>query len=101
MSLKDLKIGTRLGLGFTAMLLLMAFIAGIGVLRLTSVGQATDEMVSQALVKERLAAEWLTNLKSNTVANYAMVKTTDAQVAAYFSKVQACLLYTSPSPRDS
>ncbi|CAA2109828.1 Methyl-accepting chemotaxis protein III [Variovorax paradoxus] len=89
MSLKDLKIGTRLGLGFTAMLLLMAFIAGIGVLRLTSVGQATDEMVSQALVKERLAAEWLTNLKSNTVANYAMVKTTDAQVAAYFSKVQA------------
>uniref|UniRef100_UPI000D3DA5E2 methyl-accepting chemotaxis protein n=1 Tax=unclassified Variovorax TaxID=663243 RepID=UPI000D3DA5E2 len=89
MSLKDLKIGTRLGLGFTAMLLLMVLIAGTGVARLTNVGNATDRMVAQSLVKERLASEWLTNLKTNTVANFAMVKTTDAQVAAYFSKLQA------------
>ncbi|QFZ87244.1 HAMP domain-containing protein [Variovorax paradoxus] len=89
MSLKDLKIGTRLGLGFAALLLLMAFIAGTGVLRLTNVGQATDEMVQGALVKERLANEWLSLLRSNTVANYAMVKTTDPEVAAYFAKVQA------------
>lgn len=89
MSLKDLKIGTRLGLGFAVMLLLMAFIAGTGVLRLTNVGHATDEMVEQALVKERLANEWLSNLRSNTVANFAMVKTTDPAIAAYFSKLQA------------
>lgn len=88
MSLKDLKIGTRLGLGFAAMLLLMALIAGTGVLRLTNVGNATDEMVAQALVKERLASEWLSNLRSNTVANFAMVKTTDPEIAAYFSKIQ-------------
>ncbi len=89
MSLKDLKIGTRLGLGFAVMLLLMAFIAATGVLRLTNVGHATDEMVEQALVKERLANEWLSNLKSNTVANFAMIKTTDPAVADYFSKLQA------------
>ena len=89
MSLKDLKIGTRLGFGFTVMLLLMALIAGIGVLRLTQLGNATDEMVEQALVKERLATEWLANLRSNTVANFAMVKTTDPQIAAYFAKTQA------------
>ncbi|WP_285412881.1 methyl-accepting chemotaxis protein [Variovorax sp. efr-133-TYG-130] len=89
MSLKDLKIGTRLGLGFAVMLLLMAFIAGTGVLRLTNVGHATDEMVEKALVKERLANEWLSNLRSNTVANFAMVKTTDPAIAAYFSKLQA------------
>ncbi|SEF26915.1 methyl-accepting chemotaxis protein [Variovorax sp. NFACC27] len=88
MSLKDLKIGTRLGLGFAVMLLLMALIAGTGVLRLTNVGNATDEMVSQAMVKERLASEWLSNLRSNTVANFAMVKTTDPEIAAYFSKIQ-------------
>jgi len=89
MSLKDLKIGTRLGLGFAVMLLLMAFIAGTGVLRLTNVGNATDEMVEGALVKERLATEWLSLLRSNTVANFAMVKTTDPEVAAYFAKLQA------------
>ena len=89
MSLKDLKIGTRLGLGFAVMLLLMALIAGTGVLRLTNVGSATDEMVGQAVVKERLATEWLSNLRSNTVANFAMVKTTDPEIAAYFAKVQA------------
>jgi methyl-accepting chemotaxis protein len=88
MSLKDLKIGTRLGLGFTVMLLLMALIAGTGVVRLTNVGNATDEMVSQALVKERLATEWLANVRSNTVASFAMVKTADPQIAAYFAKTQ-------------
>ncbi|MFM9924744.1 methyl-accepting chemotaxis protein [Variovorax sp. H27-G14] len=89
MSLKDLKIGTRLGLGFTVTLLLMALIACIGVLRLTAVGKATDEMVTQALVKERLATEWLANVRSNTVASFAMVKATDPQVVAYFAKTQA------------
>ncbi|RUR71285.1 HAMP domain-containing protein [Variovorax guangxiensis] len=88
MNLRNLKIGARLGFGFAAMLLLMVVIAGTGVLRLKNVGETTDEMVKHALVKERLASEWLSNLHSNTVANLAMIRTADPEVAAYFSNMQ-------------
>ena len=54
--MKNLRIGTRLGIGFALVLLLMACIAGIGVFRLQGVGDAVQEMVQRSLVKERLAA---------------------------------------------
>ncbi|MGJ7564727.1 methyl-accepting chemotaxis protein [Variovorax sp. GB1R11] len=88
MSLKNLKIGTRLGLGFAAMLLLMAVIAGTGFLRLASVGQSTDEMIAHALVKERLANQWANLLGPTVVRSYAMVKSTDPTVVAYFAKAR-------------
>ena len=56
MRIRNWKIGTRLGLGFALVLALLASIAGIGVLRLQAVGEATQEMVQRSLVKERLAA---------------------------------------------
>jgi len=84
--MKDLKIGTRLGLGFATMLLLLAFIAGIGMLRLENVGDATEQMVDGALVKERLVSEWSTLLAANIVRTFAMVKATDGAVEAHFKK---------------
>ena len=59
MTIKNFKIGTRLGAGFALVLFLLSVIAGLGVWRLQNVGDATNEMARQALVKERLAADWL------------------------------------------
>jgi methyl-accepting chemotaxis protein len=89
MSLKNMKIGARLGLGFAAMLLLMAVIAGTGLLHLASVGKATDEMIEHALVKERLANQWSNLLGPTIVRSFAMVKATDPTVVAYFAKARA------------
>ncbi|SCX55967.1 methyl-accepting chemotaxis protein [Variovorax sp. EL159] len=89
MSLKNLKIGTRLGFGFAAMLLLMAVIAGIGMLRLANVGHATDEMMKHALVKERLANQWSNLLGPTIVRSFAMVKATDPAVVTYFANARA------------
>jgi len=89
MSLKNLKIGTRLGLGFAAMLVLIAVIAGTGMLRLANVGSATDNMMKQALVKERLANQWSNLLGPTIVRSFAMVKATDPAVVAYFGKARA------------
>jgi methyl-accepting chemotaxis protein len=89
MSLKNLKIGTRLGLGFAAILLLMAVIAGTGMLRLASVGSATDEMMKHALVKERLANQWSNLLGPTIVRSFAMVKATDPAVVTYFANARA------------
>ncbi|WP_421956667.1 methyl-accepting chemotaxis protein [Polaromonas sp.] len=86
MGLKDLKIGVRLGLGFLVMLLLMALVSGTGILRLESVGNATEQMVQEALVKERLANGWANLIGSNSAKTFAMVKTTDDATEAYFKK---------------
>ena len=84
--MKNLKIGTRLGIGFALVLALMACIAGIGVFRLQGVGDAVQEMVQRSLVKERLAANWLLNTSSNSVRTFALVKSNDAEVQAYLQK---------------
>jgi methyl-accepting chemotaxis protein len=88
MKLKDLKIGTRLGIGFAAMLLLLAAISGIGVLRLDSVGDATEDMVRGAMVKERMAGELARLLGPAIVQTFAMVKATDPATEAYFAKAR-------------
>ncbi|CAN7568300.1 methyl-accepting chemotaxis protein [Variovorax paradoxus] len=84
--MKNLKIGTRLGIGFALVLALMACIAGIGVFRLQGVGDAVQEMVQRSLVKERLAANWLLNTSSNSVRTFALVKSNDAEVQDYLQK---------------
>jgi methyl-accepting chemotaxis protein len=89
MNLKNLKIGTRLGLGFAAMLFLMAVIAATGLMHLANVGNATDEMIQHALVKERLANQWSNLLGPTIVRSFAMVKATDPTVIAYFAKARA------------
>ncbi|MFZ4478408.1 MAG: methyl-accepting chemotaxis protein [Rhodoferax sp.] len=86
MKLGDLKIGTRLGIGFALVLLLLGVIAGLGVWRLQKVGDTTDEMTRQALVKERITAEWLRATSTNSVRTFALVKSTDAEDQKYFQK---------------
>ncbi|WP_295986844.1 methyl-accepting chemotaxis protein [uncultured Variovorax sp.] len=89
MKFKDLRISTRLGLGFAVMLLLVACMAGIGLWRLANVSQATERMMTQALTKERLAGEWQSTLRSTSVATIAMIKAPDATLEAYFAKLQS------------
>ena len=89
MNLKNLKIGTRLGLGFAVVLLLMLIIAATGMQRLASVGKATEDMMQNALVKERLANQWSNLLGPAIVNSFAMVKATDPKAVAYFEKGRA------------
>lgn len=84
--MKNFKIGTRLGIGFALVLLLLSVIAGLGVWRLQNVGDATEEMVRQALVKERLAANWLVATSTNSVRTLALVKSTDPEDQKCFQK---------------
>ncbi|MBA5686008.1 methyl-accepting chemotaxis protein [Rugamonas apoptosis] len=58
MKISDLKIGVRLGGGFGLMLVLMMAMAAAGIWRLQEVGRLTEQMVSEAMLKERLTAEW-------------------------------------------
>jgi len=86
MNLRNLKIGVRLGGGFAAMLLLMVFIAGIGIVRLDGVAASTSTMVEEALVKERLANQWSNLLGPSIVHSFGLAKATDPENEAYFKK---------------
>ncbi|MRX07546.1 HAMP domain-containing protein [Pseudoduganella sp. FT25W] len=54
----NLKIGTRLGFGFSLILLLLVAMTSIGILRLSSASAKTDEMINVKIRDERLIAEW-------------------------------------------
>jgi methyl-accepting chemotaxis protein len=86
MNFKNLKIGTRLGLGFALVLFLLIITTGLGVSRLQNVGDATHEMAGAALIKERLAADWLVATSSNSIRTFALVKSTDPDDQKYFQK---------------
>jgi len=56
--MKNLKIGTRLGVGFSLILLLLVAMTAIGILRLSSASTMTDVMINEKIREERLIAEW-------------------------------------------
>jgi methyl-accepting chemotaxis protein len=84
--MKNWKIGSRLGIGFALVLALVAAIAGIGVLRLQGVGDATQDMARHSLAKERLAATWLLATSTNSVRTFSLLKTNDPDVQDYLQK---------------
>ncbi|HEX5344837.1 MAG TPA: methyl-accepting chemotaxis protein [Duganella sp.] len=56
--MNNLKIGTRLGVGFSLILLLLVAMTAIGLLRLSSASARTDEMINVKIRDERMIAEW-------------------------------------------
>lgn len=82
--MKNFKIGVRLSIGFVAMLMLMAVMVGIGVWCLQSIGDATNDMVSNALRKERDASHWHSAIKANGVRTFAVMRSDDPDFVKYF-----------------
>ncbi|RFP18370.1 MULTISPECIES: methyl-accepting chemotaxis protein [unclassified Duganella] len=56
--MNNLKIGTRLGFGFSLILLMLTAMTIIGILRLSSASALTDHMINEKIRDERLIAEW-------------------------------------------
>jgi methyl-accepting chemotaxis protein len=87
---KNMKIGTRLGLAFAAVLVLLAAMTAVGILRLQSASAKTEALVAENVRNERLVAEWQKVVEVNaarTTAAYlvndpAQQKSIEAQMAA-------------------
>ncbi|MES2296389.1 MAG: methyl-accepting chemotaxis protein [Pseudomonadota bacterium] len=74
MRYSNLKIGTRLGVNSGVLLILMACLAGSGIWLLGALGAATDFMVDDAMLAERLAKDWQHATELNGVRTIMMVK---------------------------
>ncbi|HJV00567.1 MAG TPA: methyl-accepting chemotaxis protein [Burkholderiaceae bacterium] len=77
MKISDLKIGVRLGGGFGLILVLMMAMAAAGIWRLQEVGRLTEKMVSEAMLKERLTAEWHNLISISGIRVIAFARNSD------------------------
>jgi methyl-accepting chemotaxis protein len=80
MNLSDKKVGTRLTVGFAAVLALLAMISMIGIWSLQNDATLMGKLVDQALVKERLVTEWHNSTMTNGARSTAVAVLTDAEM---------------------
>ena len=86
MNLADMKIGTRLGLGFATVLLLMVSMVLLGYIQLVRVGDVARKLTEEELIKERLSAELTSNVRQNGIRTLAAIKSTDPAMVEMYKK---------------
>src|SRR5471030_1137769 len=87
--MKNLKIGTRLALGFGLVLVSMALMTAIGLWRMEAVAQATHAMMQQPLAKERMISDWYRLIHTSVRGTTAISKSTDASLGPFFAEDSA------------
>ena len=80
----NMKIGSRLAIGFALVLALSVGVMAIGVWRLQVVSDVTHEMVSQSVRKERLISNWYGTLRAAILRTIAMSRSSDPTLNNYF-----------------
>jgi len=85
----NLSIGARLGAGFALTLLMAVLIAGTGMWRLEQVADGAHAAMDVPLTKERLIAEWYTQIFAAVRRTAAIVKSSDPSLTAYFKEDSA------------
>ena len=79
------KIGTRLTLGFTFLLLLIALLAGVGLWRMDAAERA-EARIAKLQGDERLIAEWEKFIALNTTRTIAAARATDLETQRLFER---------------
>jgi methyl-accepting chemotaxis protein len=85
MSFANLRIGTRLGAGFAAVLAVTGAIAFVGAWRLGAAASDAGQLMAVPVAKERLVGEWYRNLNVGVRRTAAVAKSSDASLEAYFA----------------
>ena len=85
MRITDLKIGTRLAVGFATMLVIMSAITGIAIWRLSRVADLTRQTLQVPLEKERLASDWYRLIALGARRSIAIAKSSDPSLEAFFA----------------
>lgn len=83
--MNKLTIGTRLVLGFTFLLVLIAILGGLGVWRLEATELALAD-VTRLQSNERLVAGWDKNIALNTTRTIAAARSNDPETQRFFEQ---------------
>src|SRR3569832_1543463 len=84
MKFANLKIGTRLAIGFACMLLLLSMVSGIGIWRLQAVDVTVSNLVNQDLKKAKLINEWVGLADITAVRSIAALKVSEPEHMKHF-----------------
>nr|WP_314543213.1 methyl-accepting chemotaxis protein [uncultured Massilia sp.] len=84
--LMNLKIGTRLALGFAVVLGLSILSTVVGIVKLNAVADAAQEMMNEPIRKERLASDWSKNTNLSVTRTSAIIKSSDPALVEFFAK---------------
>jgi len=82
--MKNLRIGSRLGLGFGVVLLLLVVLTTISVWRMQNASALTDRLVNVSISNQHLVAEWQKIIELNSVRSEAVWKFDDAAAQQSF-----------------
>jgi len=83
--ISNVRISSRLAIGFAAMLVLLLGVSAISLWHLHAVSSATETMVSNELRKERLLADLGKNLAAGVRRTIAIAKSQDSSLAEFFA----------------
>ena len=75
--MKNLKIGTRLGIGFAAVLSLLVILIAVTLMRMADISTATDRLVNTSMKNQRLVAEWAKIIAVNSTLTEMVYRTPD------------------------
>jgi methyl-accepting chemotaxis protein len=84
MKFANMKVGTRLAVGFGASLALLLFVAIGSSTAMRTVTNDTDNLVEEQLKTERLVTEWQGSIESNIQRAQAAARLNDAADQKYF-----------------
>ena len=83
--IKNMRIGTRLALGFALILAFSVMITAIALWRLQTVAVVTSDMMKHPMLKERLIGDWYSNLNAGIRRTIAIAKSSDMTLGQYFA----------------
>jgi methyl-accepting chemotaxis protein len=86
MALKNLRIGSRLGMGFAAILVLSLAGTASALYTARTTATATTVMMQQPLAKERLVADWYVMTYSAIARTSMIARSSDDKLATMFAK---------------
>jgi methyl-accepting chemotaxis protein len=85
MSLRNLRIGTRLGIGFAVLLMMMAGMAGLGGWWLHEMQTLTHQLGQVDARNQQLALQWAGETQANAVRTIAFLRSADRSIEGYFA----------------
>jgi methyl-accepting chemotaxis protein len=89
MSLTDMKIGVRLGLGFGLVLLLLATLIAVGLVRLASIGDINERIIGKDWVKGEATQTVNATTRDNARRTMELFVANDKDKAATYQAIEA------------
>ena len=86
MKIANLKVGTRLGIGFAIVLFLTIVSTAIGIWNLRQVALSTQQMMETPLTKERKVSDWYAVINAAVIRTSFIIKSADLSLPTTFAE---------------